>query len=296
MSYVQTTRWYLTASKLKCFILNPEEYKIRFIDEMEIEWDDKRCFFLWSAFDYLVSYGRDKFFEEYYIDEWFVKDDIIQKLIEQWEDPSKLKKMLLPELRAMFYKDGEKKRLTPAEGRDLLGMYNEAMRQPAFDLWGEYEKQHEIIAEYRGLKLRWQLDRFDANRCIIRDRKTSGRIDNFAYDMENTFDYVLQMAFYYTLAKVAYGIECDVYLDVIGKQYPYASVCYKLTVRQLIDKLKSTIKPALDFFIECQEKNERPSVNVKTMCPVNRFDAMKSPYYPFMQCSIMNSAISPNEY
>jgi hypothetical protein len=42
--------------------------------------------------------------------------------------------MLLPELRALVYGDGEKMRLTPAEGRDLMGMYAEAMRQPALDI------------------------------------------------------------------------------------------------------------------------------------------------------------------
>jgi hypothetical protein len=111
--------------------------------------------------------------------------------------------------------------------------------------------------------------------------------------MENTFDYVLQMAFYFTLVKVKYDKECEVYLDVIGKQFPYPSVSYKLNTRQLLEKLTQTIKPAMDFYKECLEKNDRPAVNAITKCPVNRFDTMKSPYYPHMKSSLMQDAVSP---
>ena len=56
---------------------------------------------------------------------------------------------------------------------------------------------------------------------MIRDRKTSGQFQNFEYNLETTFDYILSMAFYYVLVKVNYNIDCDVILDVLGKTKPY---------------------------------------------------------------------------
>ena len=55
------------------------------------------------------------------------------------QDPLLNKKVLLrdnklDELRKMYYKPGDKKALTKAEGRDILGMYYEAQKQKKLDL------------------------------------------------------------------------------------------------------------------------------------------------------------------
>jgi hypothetical protein len=61
--------------------------------------------------------------------------------------------------------------------------------------------------------------------------------------MENTFDYVLSMAFYYTLAKIEYNIDCDVILDVVHKNNPYQFVAYKLDKQILLRKMVEKVKP-----------------------------------------------------
>lgn len=286
----------MTASKLKLFIRNPQEYKLKYIDEIELETDDKRCFVLGNAFDTLMSYWKEVFDEKFYIDDWLVVDELKSKLIERWENPSEIKVMKLPELRAMYYNDWDKIRLTPAEWRDVVWMYREALRQPILDLWWNYEKQLLIEAEYDWIPIRWTLDRFDQERWIIRDRKTAWRIDNFEYDMENTFDYILSMAFYYILAYTKYGKECDVYLDVLWKQSPYVSIVYNLSKSKLLEKVEETIIPALDFYKECLQNNTRPSVNWITRQPLSRFDIMKSPYYHLLDSAIATEALSPYDY
>lgn len=296
MSYIQQNSWFLTASKLKCFIRNPEEYKLKYIDEIELDGDDKRCFVLGNAFDTLMSYGKERFDEKFYIDNGLVVDELKEKLVQRWEDPKEVKAMKLPELRALYYDDESKVRLTPAEGRDVVGMYREAMRQPILDLGWDYTKQHLIESTYDWLPIRGTLDRFDLERWIIRDWKTTGRIDNFAYDMENTFDYILSMAFYYVLAYAKYGKECDVYLDVLSKQSPYTSVVYKLDKNRLLEKVENTIIPALDFYKVCQKNNHRPAVNWVTQSPLSRFDIMKSDYYHLMDSWIATEAVTPYEY
>ncbi len=73
-----------------------------------------------------------------------------QKLIAEGNDPDMIMKLKLPQLRAMYYNDAERVRLTPAEGRDIMGMYREVMRQPVCDLGNEgYLLQHRVDAEYK---------------------------------------------------------------------------------------------------------------------------------------------------
>jgi len=61
--------------------------------------------------------------------------------------------------------------------------------------------------------------------------------------MEETFDYVMSMAFYFVLAKIEFDIDCDVILDVIHKNAPYQFVAYKLDKQQLLQKTVNKIKP-----------------------------------------------------
>jgi hypothetical protein len=71
------------------------------------------------------------------------------------------------------------------------------------------------------MNLRGTLDRLSLKDNMIRDWKTSGQFQNFEYNLETTFDYILSMSFYYVLVKVQYNQECDVILDVFGKNKPY---------------------------------------------------------------------------
>ncbi len=320
--YVIRTRWSITASKIKCFMKNPEEFWIRYELELpEFEPKDKQAFKMWSAFDVMISSGIDKFSELYYIDKWYVKWDLIkhissmidkykdeimkheklakeaieEKILElkseshilKWREKQKnitpedvLECLTLDQLRDIFYEAWDRIRLTPAEARDIMAMYHEYVRQPLFDREWEYQWQHYIEAKYGILRITWTLDRFSLEKKLIRDTKTSGRIDRFEYDVEHTFDYITQMAFYFTLAYIQYDeLECDVLLDIVSTSSPYASIVYKVSKKKLKLKMMQEIKPAFASLIRCYETNEWPVWD--------RMASITSPYYPIMQTSIM---------
>lgn len=286
----------MTASKLKDFIKSPELYKVKYEDELELEEEDKRCFVVGSAFDHLVCYGQESFLSKYYIDEWLVVDELKKSLIEKGVlDPKEVASMKLPELRAVYYGnvDDDKTRLTPMEGKQVMGMYREAMRQPACDMWGEYLVQHAISAQYNGITVGGSLDRYSPEKLLIRDRKTAWRIDRFAYDLENSFDYVLSMAFYFLLVYVNDKKECDVVLDVLGKSNPYPYVGYELNKKVLMKKLKDTIIPALDFYVECKKNNERPAIDPISRQPIDRRKLLDHPYYPYLDSTKVDYFIQP---
>lgn len=297
-TYIQENDWYITASKLKCFLRNPQEYYLKYIKKIEIEEEDKRCFVVWSAFDDLVSYWEEYFLEKYYIDEWLLVDDLKTKLTEKhWEtiDWKEISKMKLPELRYYHYNlTTDKIRLTEKEWKDIMGMYREIKRQPLADYGNEnYESQKVIVCNYKNLKLKGKLDRFDLKGKTIRDWKTTWRFDNFEYDMEETFDYVMSMAFYFVLAKIEYWIDCDVILDVVHKNAPYQFVAYRLDKQTLLQKTVSKIKPWLEALIKAYEEDKWEAIDPLSWIPIPRMEATRSPYYQYMDCSIQQDFMSP---
>lgn len=63
--------------------------------------------------------------------------------------------------------------------------------------------------------------------------------------MEENWDYILSMSFYYVLVLCKYGVTSDVYLDVLGKQEPYGSVVYRLKKEKIRRKIQEEVKPLL---------------------------------------------------
>lgn len=300
-TYIQENDGFITASKLKCFLRNPQEYYIQYVKKVELEEGDeeKRHFVVWTAFDDLVSYWEEFFLNKYYIDEGLLVDELKAKLTEKYGDSvdwNEIKKLKLPELRFYYYKlwENDKIRLTEKEGRDIMGMYREVKRQPIADYGNDwYEKQKVIIANYKNLKLKGTLDRFDKEKWIIRDWKTTGRFDSFEYDMEETFDYVMSMAFYFILAKIEYDIDCDVILDVVHKNAPYQFVSYKLDKQVLLQRTVNKIKPWLEALIKAYEEDKREAIDPLSWIPIPRSEATKSPYYQYMDCAIQQEFLSP---
>lgn len=376
--YVIANDWYITASKLKVFAKNPEEYKLQYIDKINIP-TDARHFVLWTAFDdlvtYRIKYGNNQkytyeteqglsdnpFFDiamwlqiqlkentvvdetqlrmkvrlsKYYMDEWLVTDWLKAELIKRpidkryWLTDIAIKKMKLPELRKVYYRDPSnvKVRLTPWEAQKVMWMYREVLRQPNMDMFARRWTQTKIETKYNGAKIRWTLDRFalvdkDNNRYlpeevdefveiqgrakrqelvkseqitgIIRDRKTCWNMDRFEYDMEETFDYVLSMSFYYILAFAKYGVKSSVYLDVLNKQEPYWSYIYRLRPDRIVDKIQNTIKPLIDDLIKAYEHNIWDPIKPLTGQPVSRNEMMKSKYYPYMTWAVQENVIEP---
>lgn len=296
-SYVQENDWFITASKLKCFLKNPQEYYLKYVQKLELETEEARCLVVWTAFDDLVSYWEEFFFKKYYVDDWSVKEELCQKAIDKWEiDPKIIKAWKLPQLRAYMFASAdwtEKIRLTPAEWRDIMWMFRESLRQPIADSAWDYSKQHTIKAKYKTLILKGKLDRFSLEKKLIRDWKTSWRIDNFEYDMEETFDYVMSMAFYFVLAKVEYNIDCDVILDVLGKSAPHQYVWYRLSKDRLLEKMSSKVLPWLDALIKAYETNTRLPIDPLTWRDVPRSEVMKSEYYAYLESWLQKSFLDP---
>ena len=116
--YIKENEWYITASKLKCYLKNPEEYYLKYVQKIKIE-QTGRHFILWDSFDDLVTYriqrwsnkeyeyernpvislfvweqavpkhnestGEDQIWikkrlEKYYVDTGRLKDDLVKKL------------------------------------------------------------------------------------------------------------------------------------------------------------------------------------------------------------------------
>lgn len=296
-TYIEENRWFITASKLKCFLKNPQEYYLQYVKEIELEdEEEKRHFVVWTAFDDLVSYWEKFFLAKYNIEEKFLKDELKAQAIAKWEiSASIISKRKVPELRAyLFPWTQDKIRITPKEWEDIMGMYREVKRQPIADFWNDnYEKQKVVICNYKSLKLKWKLDRFNLEENMIRDWKTTGRFDNFEYDLEETFDYVLSMAFYFILVKIEYNIDCDVILDVLHKNSPYQFVAYRLEKDRLLQKATSKIKPWLEALIKAYETNVREPIDPLTWIEIPRSEATKSKYYQFMDCALQKDFLSP---
>ena len=53
--YLEKNDWYITASKLKVFAKNPEEYFLQYVQKIRLE-EKKRHFVMWNAFDDLITY------------------------------------------------------------------------------------------------------------------------------------------------------------------------------------------------------------------------------------------------
>ena len=302
--YLEKNRWFITASKLKYFLtFGPEAYYWKFVKEFPLEEPEKDYYLVGTAFDDLVSYGEEYFFDKYYIDEWLLKDDLIQRCKELGLNTS----WKVEDLRERLY--WAKIKLTQLQGDNVFWMYNEIKRQPLVEFWDpSYQSQVDIECEFEWLKLKGTLDRLSLEKKVIRDRKTSGQFQSFEYNLETTFDYILSMAFYYVLVKVNYNIDCDVVLDVLGKNKPYPYMWYKLDKPRLLSSLENKIMPGLRALKDCQDKNEWKSVHpiwyvtqnkywdiieYHAWEPIARTKLMECEYYPYLQGAVADTFITP---
>lgn len=302
--YLDKNRWFVTASKLKYFLTyGPEAYYYKFVKEIILEEEEKDYYVVWTAFDDLLSYGEDAWWDKYYIDEGLLKDDLIAKCKERWLNTN----WSVAELRERLY--GWKIRLTQLQWDQVLWMYREAKRQPLVDLWNPlYLHQKDIECEFEGMKLKGTLDRLSLEDKMIRDRKTSWQFQNFEYNIETTFDYILSMSFYYVLVKVNYKIDCDVVLDVFWKSKPYPYMWYKLDKARLLSSLENKIIPWLRALKECYEKDEWKSIypiNYVTQNrygdpisytkgePIARTKLMECEYYWMLEWALADKFITP---
>ena len=164
--YITENRWFITSSKLKVFIKNPEEYKLKYIDEIESGNEESTPLIIWQALDHLLSYWEELFFKKYEI--------------------------LEPRKRRV--ENSDRIQITNWNWEMILNMLKEIKRQPLSDFEWKYEPQQEVIAKYKDLKLKWTIDRFDLENKIIRDWKTTQSISKFRWQIEweDQFEYIFQ--------------------------------------------------------------------------------------------------------
>lgn len=302
--YLDKNRWFITASKLKYFLTYwPEAYYYKYVKEIILEEKEKDYYLVWTAFDDLVSFREEKFFDKYYIDDWSLKEDLVKRC----EELGINSKGTVNELRERLYWD--KIKLTQWQGEQIFWMYEEVKRQPIVELDDPtYQCQVDIECEFEWLKLKGTLDRLSLEKKMIRDRKTSWQFQNFEYNIDTTFDYILSMAFYHVLVKVNHWIDCEVILDVLGKQKPYPYMWYKLDKSSLLASLDNKIIPGLRALKKCQETDTWESIHpigyvtqnrywdiieYKAWEPISRTKLMECDYYSMLKGWIADSFITP---
>lgn len=212
-SYIEKTRGAITASKLKDYMIHPYLYKLKYIDEINLEEEDQQWVVVGNWFHEIMEKGKDFFLEKYHITDKFLKKDLVEKILERFKeegldkvDIEAHKKRLskttitLDMLREERYGTTERAKfqkkivLTGTEGELILGMYQSAIQQPILDCGNkQYINEHRFECDYKGHKLSAQLDRVSFKlwekflkleeieknsdlEIVIRDWKTTGDI------------------------------------------------------------------------------------------------------------------------
>jgi len=283
-TYAQKNAGFITQSKLKVFSNNPEEYKLKYIDGIEKDDEDKRHFIIWTAIHDLLWYWKEMFTEKYFLQEKnMLKQDYIDELDKRWFSTA----WKVDELKARFFDAiWNKIKLTAWESEMILSMYAEFLRQPKADVFWDYEKEKQVEVEYKWLKLRGTLDRIDLKNKVIRDWKTTASIPKLLKDIAWGDDsYLFQTSFYWLMAKIEFGIECKVILDIIDKS---KNTCYywlELTKEQILGQIPQ-ITQALDDLIEEDKKHFKWEPAFLWVAPDQREKTFESDYYKEMKCSI----------
>lgn len=281
--YIQYNRGFVTASKLKEFIKSPEAYFRKYVLETPLAEKERKAFLIGTAFDDYLSYGKDFFFNKYFIDAWMLVADMVREcgergiIVENKETKDSLTKKLFGDV-------SQKIRLTAGDGETILSMIAEAQRQPLWDLQGEYEPQKEVSAIFKDtLKLKGRLDRFSLEKKMIRDYKTTSDVTKFQGELASKFGYEISMAFYYILVKIAHGEECDVILDVVQSSSPYASEVFGYSKDRLEMIIGSTIIPTLDVLKQMTDMWEETGDETIWTQPVDRHALFYLDAYPILE-------------
>lgn len=276
--YIIANRGFITASKLKDFMKSPEYFFRKYILEQAIEGEEKTCFKLGTAIDDFISYGEEKFFEKYFIDEGLLKWDLEALAIKKGI-PLDAKETVATLKEKIYWSD--KIRLTPWEGQTVTRVLKEFNRQKLFDSAGIYETQKTFSGQFKSIKLRGTLDRFriiQENKekgeimIHIRDTKTTGNIRKFKFQAVEELWYDTSMSFYNLLAilelKRQYEnqdlkVSAKLTLDVCQTTGQYPSRFVHLPPELVDGKIKTTIIPALETLntmVEFWEKHKDPEV------------------------------------
>lgn len=290
-SYIIKTRWCITASKLKDYIINPELFYLKYIIESPVtfEKDEEDHFVIWTALDDLISYWEKAFDKKYFYEkEKLLKADLEKKLVEQWVEVDK--KLKVDELRDMYYwKLKEwKTTLTKTQVDWIIAMYKEFHRQPLMKADDtSYEVQKQVSMKYKNLKLFWTFDRISEKNREIRDTKTTWEVKWFLKNCPDYW-YDISMSFYYWLWLLNSWQWFNLYLDVLSKDMPSCSRIVTIPLEKVADTFENIIIPALDSLSSDMEEWEKTyDSKVWLKWEKNREKLFKNEYYDQMQSTII---------
>lgn len=266
--YVEKNRGYMTSSKLKLFMKDPFAYYLAY---------EKECLpslttgalDMGTYFDDFVNLGGREGWEKKYI-------------------------ILEPRAKRTGYK-GNKIPITNADGKILLLAFEELERQPLFDLYGKYEKQKELKAEYTAknglkIKIRCTLDRYGVfepkgyedhalfGKVMIRDTKFIESVDKVMFKIQD-YDYIFSMSFYNTVDFVNTGESKPTTLDFVDKTKDNKTYCM-IIEQQTIEKERHTIIAALEKYAECKASDTWPLYTQLNPYPDAHIKAERYRYNP----------------
>ena len=299
MNYLEENRGWITSSKIKDYLKSPEIYKLKYIDEMNLEWE-KKCFKIWTALDDYFSYGEKEFNKKYFFDEMLTKDELQQILDERNVEYKKTD--LKADLMDLVYWDWQSKiRLTLSEYNTIKAMIKELERQPLFKADSKYTPQREIKVEHKNLKLKWTLDRVFYEDNVFRDYKTTWdikkllrelqfEINKFYDETDNEYwfttiwgSYLFSMSFYYFLLFIETWKEFDAILDIVSTWEWHASGMVNLDKDLMKLVIERIILPAINDLSETYKKYLKDKDESVWKITRDIKSLYNSPYFSYME-------------
>lgn len=245
--YIKKNRWFVTASMLKTFEKSPEAYFLTYILEVNQEEKESSALKMGTMVDDYISYWEKKFFEKYYLDEGFLKPDLVAMCNEELIDPTGTKEVLEARLFA------GKIKISTAEKIKCFWMLDEWKRQPLFDFTGNYETQKVLTTEYKWLKLKATLDRLMVEKKLLRDMKTTNNLKKFGYAVIDYW-YDFSMSFYHKLCKEIYWEDFIVILDACQSTAPFPSSSLIMPEQTITNTLNNRVIPNIEILARLTKK------------------------------------------
>lgn len=303
-SYIESTRWVITWSKIKTFLIHPEYYKLKFEDEIEALSIPSKAMITGIAFDkfiqqqHLRSIGeQSSIFNDHFVvldtatpiaDRLIKIDDKIEALNVRIAE--RVLKAEAGDKRAIGAIETARKNidelnaewaeLRQHEGKTVINesdysqlekMYNELTSQDLFSFSGNLQER--FTMEYRGYTIGGTPDRVNHEAGLISDVKTTASLDlltRLDYKGVAYMDsYIYQIALYQMLSWKDYHGE----IQVVTKEDDPRSAFYFIDKSEL-QKARVKLMEWIDLFIDAKE-------NAKIVgwptCP--REEAVRHPFY-----------------
>ena len=282
--YIENNRGFITASKIKAYLDNPQVYKAIYVDEQSTDFlPEFKAFKTGLLVDkYLLT--PDEFDYKFPLEN-SLKADLIEYINTTLPEITLTWKEKVEDLKQIIY--GDFKVLTATEALLLKDIKREIDRQPLWNWLPEgyepYQPQVECVDNTTfSVPIKGTLDRLAINpttkTAIIRDLKTSSSLDyipslnwtKFKHQMESNdpYHYKLQMAMYVHLVEHTLGLKVEkVIIDAIGTKEPNFYEAYSFDVDEL-RCIRPSIKTVIQDMID--EKFDNPEITRSSLAS-NRY-------------------------